>query len=109
VALAVLLHARWPNAQGPNAWIAVACGTSVWGVVETAELHLSVGQATLLFEAGLVCFALAGALVLLLGEFIFLVAWGIAVYAFLRALDAAFRQRTAAARRERQASAPLAR
>jgi hypothetical protein len=100
-ALAVLLHALWQGARGPAAWIAVAGGTTLWGVVETAELRLSLGRAMLLFEAGLVCFALAGMLFVLLGEVVLLVAWGVGVYAFLKALEAAFRRRAVEARRER--------
>jgi len=67
-ALAVLLHVLWQDARGPAAWIAVAGGTALWGVVETAEVRLSLGRAMLLFEAGLVCFALAGMLLMVLGN-----------------------------------------
>jgi hypothetical protein len=99
VTLAVLLHVLWPDARGPVAWLAVACGTVVWGGVETPDLHLSLGRAMLLFEVGLASFALAGVLLLLLGAFLWFLALSVGVVAFLRALDGAFRQRTDDARR----------
>jgi hypothetical protein len=97
--VALLLHVLWPDARGPVVWLAVACGTAVWGVVETPDLHLSLGRAMLLFEIGLASFALAGMLLLILGQFFWFIALSVGVVAFLRALDVAFRQRTADARR----------
>lgn len=97
VALGVTLHVLWPAAQGPVAWIALVGGTLVWGIVQTVDLRLSAAQAVLLFEAGLACFALTGALIVFLGDIWLLIPWGIGVYAFRTPLDRAFRQRAVAA------------
>jgi hypothetical protein len=95
VVLAVLLQVLWPAARGPIAWIALAMGTFTWGVVQTADLRLSAGQAVLLFEAGFACFVLTGALIVLLGDIWLLIPWSIGVYAFRKPLEEAFRQRAA--------------
>jgi hypothetical protein len=98
VILAVAVQVLWPAARGPMAWIALALGTIIWGVVQTAELHLSAGRVVLLFEVGFACFVMTGALIVLLGVIWLLIPWSIGVYAFRKPLEAAFRHRAAAAR-----------
>jgi len=98
VVLAVALQVLWPAARGPMAWIALALGTIIWGVVQTADLHLSAGRVVLLFEAGFACFVMSGALIVLLGVIWLLIPWSIGVYAFRKPLEQAFRQRATAAR-----------
>ncbi len=102
VAFAVALHILWPAAQGPVAWIALVGGTLVWGIVQTVDLRLSAAQAVLLFEAGLACVALTGALIVFLGAILLLIPWGIGVYAFRTPLDRAFRLRAAAAQTQHE-------